>query len=91
VDRAQKISAFQVIEVLFPGTKLVTELPLSTLPKIEDGEAGRLYIKGSALTHIQADIKTIYERCCFPVPNERIVGIVDKDAIHVHAMDCLKA
>jgi len=86
----KKILPYQVIEILFPGTKLVTQLPLSTLPKIDDGEAGRAYIKGSHPSLQKPETRAVFERCCFPVPGERIVGIVDDEVVHVHAIDCLK-
>jgi len=53
--------------------------------RIEDGKAGRLYVRGGGLT---PGVSVHFHPGCSPVPGDRIVGIVEEGGLTVHAIDC---
>jgi GTP pyrophosphokinase/guanosine-3',5'-bis(diphosphate) 3'-pyrophosphohydrolase len=60
-------------------------LDTTTLTRIRDGEGGQAFVRGSAL---RADQRLVFSRCCWPVPGDRIIGIVESDGVHVHSIEC---
>ncbi|WP_369062575.1 bifunctional (p)ppGpp synthetase/guanosine-3',5'-bis(diphosphate) 3'-pyrophosphohydrolase [Caulobacter sp. 73W] len=80
-----RITANQVLEVLFPGLKDSEKTPTAG-KRIEDGAAARAYVRGSGLT---PGISLHFGTCCNPVPGDRIVGIVEPEkGVVVHTIDC---
>ena len=80
-----KIFPAKILEAVFPGLKLPMNLSIDTLTRIKDGEGGMAFVRGSAL---QETHKVLFSKCCYPVPGERIVGIVEGDGVHVHSIEC---
>ena len=80
-----KIAPAKVLEAIFPGLKMPMRLDTTTLTRIRDGEGGQAFVRGSAL---HAGHHLIFSRCCWPVPGDRIVGIVEGDGVHVHSIEC---
>jgi len=83
-----RITAPQILDVVFPGLKESERSAAAERARITDGPSARLYVRGGGLT--QGAILHFCEACS-PVPGDRIVGIVQKDkAMTVHAIDCLR-
>ncbi len=80
-----KIFPAKVLEAIFPGLKLPMMLTTDTLTRIRDGAGGAAFVRGSALRESQT---VIFSKCCYPVPGDRIVGIVEDDGVHVHSIEC---
>ncbi len=80
-----KIVPTKVLEAIFPGLSLPVKLSMEGLTRIQDGEGGDAFVRGSALHDTQA---VLFSRCCWPVPGDRIVGIVEGDGVHVHSIEC---
>ncbi len=80
-----KILPAKILEAVFPGLKMPARLSTDTLTRIRDGEGGKAFIRGSALAESQ---RLIFSRCCWPVPGDRVVGIVEDDGVHVHSIEC---
>jgi GTP pyrophosphokinase/guanosine-3',5'-bis(diphosphate) 3'-pyrophosphohydrolase len=74
-----------VLEAIFPGLKLPMMLTTDTLTRIRDGAGGAAFVRGSALRESQT---VLFSKCCYPVPGDRIVGIVEDDGVHVHSIEC---
>lgn len=80
-----KIFPAKILEAIFPGLKLPLMLSTDSLVRIKDGEGGMAFVRGSALTETH---RMVFSKCCYPVPGDRIVGIVEDDGIHVHSIEC---
>lgn len=80
-----KIFPAKILEAIFPGLKLPMMLTADTLTRIRDGAGGGAFVRGSALRESQT---VIFSKCCYPVPGDRIVGIVEDDGVHVHSIEC---
>ncbi len=80
-----KILPAKVLEAIFPGLKMPMRLDSDTLTRIRDGEGGQAFVRGSALGEHH---RLVFSRCCWPVPGDRIVGIVEGDGVHVHSIEC---
>ncbi|HVZ29168.1 MAG TPA: RelA/SpoT AH/RIS domain-containing protein, partial [Asticcacaulis sp.] len=84
-----KILPARIIEAVFPGLKLPMALSTDTLTRIKDGEGGKAFVRGSALVDGN---RIVFSKCCYPVPGDRIVGIVEDEengrAVHVHSIEC---
>jgi len=80
-----KIFPAKILEAIFPGLKLPMMLTTDTLTRIRDGAGGGAFVRGSALRESQT---VIFSKCCYPVPGDRIVGIVEDDGVHVHSIEC---
>ncbi len=80
-----KIFPAKILEAIFPGLKLPMNLSIDTLTRIRDGEGGMAFVRGSALHEAH---NVLFSKCCYPVPGERIVGIVEDDGVHVHSIEC---
>ena len=81
-----RIAPMQALEILFPGLKDTERAAVAARTRIEDGKAGKLYVRGTGLT---ANVMLRFAKCCSPVPGDRIVGIVQPDkALEVHTIDC---
>jgi len=80
-----KIFPAKVLEAIFPGLKLPMMLTTDTLTRIKDGPGGGAFVRGSALRETQT---VLFSKCCYPVPGDRIVGIVEDDGVHVHSIEC---
>ena len=80
-----KILPAKILEAIFPGLKMPMRLDSETLTRIRDGEGGQAFVRGSALAASQ---RLVFSHCCWPVPGDRIVGIVEKDGVHVHSIEC---
>lgn len=83
-----RISVTKVLESLYPGQTQNISLQFENLPRIKDGEAGFGFVHGGALDALKNSHEICFSRCCFPVPGERIVGIVAEKTVYVHAIDC---
>lgn len=80
-----RITANQVLEVLFPGLKDSEKSPTAA-KRIEDGAGARAYVRGSGLT---PGVSLHFGTCCNPVPGDRIVGILEPEkGLVVHTIDC---
>ncbi len=80
-----KIFPAKVLEAIFPGLKLPMMLTTDTLTRIRDGAGGAAFVRGSALHESQT---VLFSKCCYPVPGDRIIGIVEDDGVHVHSIEC---
>ena len=80
-----KILPAKILEAIFPGLKMPMRLDSETLTRIRDGEGGQAFVRGSALAASQ---RLVFSHCCWPVPGDRIVGIVEQDGVHVHSIEC---
>ncbi len=80
-----KIFPAKVLEAIFPGLKIPMMLSTDTLTRIRDGQGGTAFVRGEALGDHR---RILFSRCCYPVPGERIVGIVEEDGVHVHSIAC---
>ena len=80
-----KILPAKILEAIFPGLKMPMRLDSESLTRIRDGEGGQAFVRGSALAASQ---RLVFSHCCWPVPGDRIVGIVEKDGVHVHSIEC---
>jgi GTP pyrophosphokinase/guanosine-3',5'-bis(diphosphate) 3'-pyrophosphohydrolase len=80
-----KIFPAKVLEAIFPGLKLPMMLTTDTLTRIRDGAGGAAFVRGSALRESQT---VLFSKCCYPVPGDRIIGIVEDDGVHVHSIEC---
>jgi GTP pyrophosphokinase/guanosine-3',5'-bis(diphosphate) 3'-pyrophosphohydrolase len=84
-----KILPAKIIEAVFPGLKLPMSLSTDTLTRIRDGEGGTAFVRGSALVEGN---RIVFSKCCYPVPGDRIVGIVEDDgkerSVCVHSIEC---
>jgi GTP pyrophosphokinase/guanosine-3',5'-bis(diphosphate) 3'-pyrophosphohydrolase len=80
-----KIFPAKVLEAIFPGLKLPMMLTTDTLTRIKDGAGGAAFVRGSALRESQT---VLFSKCCYPVPGDRIIGIVEDDGVHVHSIEC---
>ena len=80
-----KILPAKILEAIFPGLKMPMRLDSDTLTRIRDGEGGQAFVRGSALAETQ---RLVFSHCCWPVPGDRIVGIVETDGVHVHSIEC---
>jgi GTP pyrophosphokinase/guanosine-3',5'-bis(diphosphate) 3'-pyrophosphohydrolase len=47
--------------------------------------ASRLYIRG---LNLPAGVPIHFQTCCGPVPGDRILGVVQPDALDIHVFDC---
>jgi len=76
----------KILEAVFPGLKASERDAAAARTRIEDGKAGRLFIRGGGLT---PGVSVHFADCCSPVPGDRIVGILQPDkGLNVHTMDC---
>jgi GTP diphosphokinase / guanosine-3',5'-bis(diphosphate) 3'-diphosphatase len=83
-----RITASQVLEVVFPGLKDSEKTAAAERRRISDGPAARLYVRGGGLA---SGVRLHFCEACNPVPGDRIVGIVQPDkGLTVHAIDCLR-
>ena len=83
-----RVSATQVLEIVFPGLKADEKEAATARQRIEDGKAARLYVRGHGLS---SNTDILFAHCCRPAPGDRIVGIVQPDkSVMVHAIDCSK-
>ena len=80
-----KIFPAKVLEAIFPGLKLPMMLTTDSLTRIRDGAGGAAFVRGSALRESQT---VLFSKCCYPVPGDRIIGIVEDDGVHVHSIEC---
>jgi GTP pyrophosphokinase/guanosine-3',5'-bis(diphosphate) 3'-pyrophosphohydrolase len=81
-----RVAPAAVVEAIFPGLKDSERAAVAARTKIEDGKAGRLYIRGGGLT---PGVSVHFAPCCSPVPGDRIVGILQPDVgLTVHTIDC---
>ncbi|HYF22377.1 MAG TPA: RelA/SpoT AH/RIS domain-containing protein, partial [Caulobacteraceae bacterium] len=78
----------KVLEAVFPGLKASERDAAAARTRIEDGKAGRLFIRGGGLT---PGVSVHFADCCSPVPGDRIVGILQPDqGLNVHTIDCAR-
>jgi GTP pyrophosphokinase/guanosine-3',5'-bis(diphosphate) 3'-pyrophosphohydrolase len=76
----------KILEAVFPGLNESEREAAAARTRIEDGKAGRLFIRGGGLT---PGVTVHFAPCCSPVPGDRIVGIVQPDVgLTVHTIDC---
>jgi GTP pyrophosphokinase/guanosine-3',5'-bis(diphosphate) 3'-pyrophosphohydrolase len=81
-----RVTPTQVLETVFPGLKAAEREAASARRRIEDGEAAHFYVQGGGLA---PGVALRFMPCCDPMPGDRIVGIVEKDAsVAVHTIDC---
>ena len=73
---AAEITSYELIETLYPNLVSASSAPLSTEENIN-------------FVGLPKGQSAISARCCQPVPDERIVGIIVKGkGIDIHAIDC---
>ncbi len=83
-----RITARQVLEVMFPGMKESERDAAAERTRISGGKAARLYVRGGGITQ---GVALRFCEACNPVPGDRIVGIVEPEqGLTVHAIDCLR-
>jgi GTP pyrophosphokinase/guanosine-3',5'-bis(diphosphate) 3'-pyrophosphohydrolase len=76
----------KILDAVFPGLAESDREAAAARTRIEDGKAGRLFIRGGGLT---PGISVHFAPCCSPVPGDRIVGIMQPDVgLTVHTIDC---
>jgi guanosine-3',5'-bis(diphosphate) 3'-pyrophosphohydrolase len=76
----------KILEAVFPGLADSERDAAAARTRIEDGKAGRLFIRGGGLT---PGVSVHFAPCCSPVPGDRIVGIMQPDVgLTVHTIDC---
>ena len=81
-----RIAPTGVLEAVFPGLKDSERAAAAARTRIEDGKAGRLFIRGGGLT---PGVSVHFAPCCSPVPGDRIMGILQPDVgLTVHTIDC---
>ncbi|MBX7247851.1 MAG: bifunctional (p)ppGpp synthetase/guanosine-3',5'-bis(diphosphate) 3'-pyrophosphohydrolase [Caulobacteraceae bacterium] len=81
-----RIAPAGVLEAVFPGLKDSERAAAAARTRIEDGKAGRLFIRGGGLT---PGVSVHFAPCCSPVPGDRIMGILQPDVgLTVHTIDC---
>jgi GTP diphosphokinase / guanosine-3',5'-bis(diphosphate) 3'-diphosphatase len=80
-----KITPVKILEAVFPGLTLPPGFTIDSYSRIRDGQEASTYVRGLALLPHQ---RLWFSRCCTPVPGDRIIGIVDKDNVHVHSIEC---
>jgi GTP pyrophosphokinase/guanosine-3',5'-bis(diphosphate) 3'-pyrophosphohydrolase len=83
-----KITSAKVLEAIFPGQNIDQDMPITLLPRIRDGVGGMAYVRGSELGALKSTHAVRFSKCCYPVPGDRIIGFVDAQDVHVHAIDC---
>jgi GTP pyrophosphokinase/guanosine-3',5'-bis(diphosphate) 3'-pyrophosphohydrolase len=66
----------KILEAVFPGLNESEREAAAARTRIEDGKAGRLFIRGGGLT---PGVTVHFAPCCSPVPGDRIIGIVQPD------------
>jgi GTP pyrophosphokinase/guanosine-3',5'-bis(diphosphate) 3'-pyrophosphohydrolase len=79
-----RITPAEVLEAVFPGLKDSERAAAAARVRIEDGTAARIYVRGF---NLPAGAPLRFQPCC-PVPGDRIVGIVQPDALEIHVIDC---
>jgi GTP pyrophosphokinase/guanosine-3',5'-bis(diphosphate) 3'-pyrophosphohydrolase len=80
-----RVTPAEVLDAVFPGLKDSERAAAAARAHIEDGVSARLYIRGFDLP---AGAPIHFQHCCNPVPGDRIVGIVQPDALDIHVIDC---
>jgi GTP diphosphokinase / guanosine-3',5'-bis(diphosphate) 3'-diphosphatase len=80
-----RVTPAEVLEAVFPGLKESERAAAAARVKIESGRAGRHFIRG---TNLPAGAPVRFGHCCSPVPGDRIVGLVQPEALEVHVIDC---
>jgi GTP pyrophosphokinase/guanosine-3',5'-bis(diphosphate) 3'-pyrophosphohydrolase len=81
-----RILPTKILDAVFPGLLDSERAAAAARTRIEDGRAGRLFIRGGGLT---PGISVHFAPCCSPVPGDRIVGILQPDlGLTVHGIDC---
>jgi GTP pyrophosphokinase/guanosine-3',5'-bis(diphosphate) 3'-pyrophosphohydrolase len=80
-----RVTPAAVLEAVFPGLKESERAAAAARVKIESGRGGRHWIRGA---NLPAGAPVHFGGCCTPVPGDRIVGIVQPEAMDVHAIDC---
>jgi guanosine-3',5'-bis(diphosphate) 3'-pyrophosphohydrolase len=81
-----RVLPHEILEAVFPGLKDNERAAAAARTKIEDGKAGRLFIRGGGLT---PGVSVHFAHCCSPVPGDRIVGILEPGkGLNVHTIDC---
>jgi len=81
-----RVTPTQVLETVFPGLKDAEREAASARRRIEDGQSAHFYVQGGGLA---PGVALRFMPCCDPMPGDRIVGIVEKDAsVAVHTIDC---
>jgi GTP diphosphokinase / guanosine-3',5'-bis(diphosphate) 3'-diphosphatase len=81
-----RVSANQVLDIVFPGLKPDEKAAAAARQRIEDGKGAKLYVRGAGLN---ASTEIHFAPCCRPAPGDRIVGIAEaENAVRVHAIDC---
>ena len=82
-----RVAPPQVLEAVFPGLKASEREAATARHRIEDGKAAKLYVRGGGLT---PGVSIHFGECCWPVPGDRIVGILEGDGkgLTVHTIDC---
>jgi GTP pyrophosphokinase/guanosine-3',5'-bis(diphosphate) 3'-pyrophosphohydrolase len=76
----------RILEAVFPGLADSERAAAAARTRIEDGKAGRIFIRGGGLT---PGVSVHFAPCCSPVPGDRIVGIMQPDVgLTVHTIDC---
>ena len=81
-----RITAAKVLEAVFPKLKDSERAAAAARTRIEDGKAGRLFVRGGGLT---PGVSVHFAPCCSPVPGDRIVGILQENlGLTVHTIDC---
>jgi guanosine-3',5'-bis(diphosphate) 3'-pyrophosphohydrolase len=81
-----RIFPAKILEAVFPGLADSERAAASARTRIEDGKAGRLFVRGGGLT---SGVSVHFAPCCSPVPGDRIVGILQPDiGLAVHTIDC---
>ncbi len=81
-----RIFPSKILDALFPGMSETERQAAAARTRIEDGRAGRLFIRGGGLT---PGVSVHFAPCCSPVPGDRIVGILQPDlGLTVHTIDC---
>ena len=63
------------MEAVFPGLKEADRAAATARRKIEDGPTAGFYVRGVRLT---PGVSLRFDRCCMPVPGDRIVGIAER-------------
>jgi GTP pyrophosphokinase/guanosine-3',5'-bis(diphosphate) 3'-pyrophosphohydrolase len=84
-----RVTASQVLEIVFPGLKDTEKAAAAARTPIEGGKGARLYVRGSG---ISSNSTLNFASCCSPVPGDRIIGIIDPDTedLTVHTIDCAR-
>jgi GTP pyrophosphokinase/guanosine-3',5'-bis(diphosphate) 3'-pyrophosphohydrolase len=83
-----RVSPTQVLEVVFPGLAETDKAAATARVRMEGRRLTQLYVRGGGLNPATP---LRVSTCCFPLPGDRIVGIVEADGgLAIHTIDCAR-